>query len=400
MGRYGEAMQSYAKAMNSDKKTLAIYNTFIAAMKLKNSGKADEMRGLLKQADPLSAYTRRASAEMALVRGDTAQARDILEKIADKDRGDWLSLALLYADRADARNVQRCLEMVDDEEEGKKEKIQVMARLAFALKEYDRALLLWKEIQDTSFAFRYNYACAAYGAGRHDEVLKVLAPLAREVAGKDRGDVCRLAGNAAFALRKWEQALGWYRQLSNIEARDPVVQYNLAVACYNLGRTGESWEYYQRARDLDPSLHNKDIENRHAAEADEGTPANGNALADPLDSMYNEAVALQEQGQSAEARQLYQRIIARDSSHHRSWNNLGALYAAEGELEQAEKAYLAALRRRHDLPEAYANLVTLYIAMEKPAEARRWLLKGKGHNPDSGLWEELERQIDSTTDKK
>ncbi|NLP03073.1 MAG: hypothetical protein GX089_11300, partial [Fibrobacter sp.] len=59
----------------------------------------------------------------------------------------------------------------------------------------------------------------------------------------------------------------------------------------------------------------------------------------------------------------------------------------------AEKAYKKAIERKYDIPETYANLITLYIELEEFGKARQWLIKGLGHNPESELLEGFREKI-------
>ena len=229
-------------------------------------------------------------------------------------------------------------------------------------------------------------ALADVQAGRDAE--RTAWHLAAAATGPDRADVCRLAGNAAFRLRKWNDALGWYLQLSDVESSNPVVLYNCAVAYYNMGKYDDAFDYYSRARDRDPVIRNVDIERRHAGDTASGAPR-----VSLIDSLYNAGVALQNAGGDTDAEMLYDSVLARDSLYSMAWNNLGVIYGRRGEINLAEKAYLKAVERRHDIPETYANLVNLYIQLEQYKKARQWLSKGEGYNPASDLWKDLKQRI-------
>lgn len=213
----------------------------------------------------------------------------------------------------------------------------------------------------------------------------------KTAAGGDRADLCRLAGNAAFGLKQWKNARQWYLQLSNVEAHNAVVQYNLAVAAYNLGDVDDAWKYYGLARVGDPKISNADIEKRYAAA--HGSAVTGQSLISLPDSLYNAAVDMQNAGDDSAAEKIYLQITARDSLYNMAWNNLGTIYGKRGEIEKAEHAYLKAVEKKHDIPETYANLVTLYIELEEFTKARQWLIKGQGHNPDSDLLKDLKEKI-------
>jgi len=388
--RYTDAVGAYSLALSSSKRELAAYNLFLIARKKKERERASKMIDILKKEYPSSVYTMRAEAEMSLWDGDTAKAMSKLESIKERDESDWLSMASVYAARGDRQKTENCLKNVPDEKAFRKEVDAVKAQLAFKLGDYGEALRILKQAGDTSFAARYNIALTAFNAGQFGEALNIVESLANSASGKDRADCCRLAGNAAFALKQWKKARTFYLQLSNVEAQNSIVQYNLAVASYNLGEMKDAWKYYQRARELDASIYNKDIERRYNQENSKKDTV---LVMDSLDIWYNEAVKLQSDGAVKEAEALYEKILKKDPSHNLTWNNLGAIYGARGDIDNAEKAYMKAIERKHDIPETYANLITLYIELEEFGKARQWLIKGLGHNPESELLEGFREKI-------
>jgi tetratricopeptide (TPR) repeat protein len=244
---------------------------------------------------------------------------------------------------------------------------------------------------------QYNLALSYYNLKQYRDALSAAELLVPRAMGKDRADFCRLAGNSAFGLKLWKNALQWYLQLSNVEARSAIVQYNLAVASYNLGDVENSWKYYERARELDPAIKNADIEKRYAAK--NGQMA-GQPVVDPTDSIYNAAVDLQSAGNDSAAEKLYLQVIAKDPLYSLAWNNLGAIYGKWGEIGKCEQSYQKAIEKKHDIPETYANLVNLYIELEDFSKARKWLIKGQGHNPESEVLKDLQKKIADAEAKK
>lgn len=391
LNRYNDALHSYNMALNSQKRELASYNIFLLAIKKKDQGKAQEMYKLLKSEFASSDYTKRASAEMSTLKGETATALKELLAIKTKESADWLALAKIYASKGDAQNTNLYLGKLPQESQWIKAANGVKAELAFKEGRFDAAMSLLRASGDTSFVARYNIALAAYNAKNYAEVLNMASRLSSEASGRDHADCARLAGNAAFALKQWDKARSWYNQLSTIEANSSVVQYNLAVAYYNLNDMDKSWIYYERARKLDPKLKNKDIENKYNMSKGIGTDSV--QVMDSVDIWYNSAVELQNAGKDTAAEKMYKKILAKDSLYSLAWNNLGALYGVRGDIDNAEKSYTKAIEKRYDIPEAYANLVNLYIELEEFSKARKWIIKGMGHNPGSELLESLREKI-------
>jgi tetratricopeptide (TPR) repeat protein len=352
---------------------------------------AEEMFGILKGEFPNSEYTRRATAEKALWEGDTAQGLQILEKLPQKSENDWYTLASVYMAQKKGDKARRAIDSIPDIAAWKDARQQLAASLAFYEGRFQESYAQWKRIADTTFFTQYNLALAAYHANQYAEAVRVGEKLAANATGGNRSNLCRLIGNASFKLKDWKKARSWYLQLSGLQSQDAVVQYNLAVASYNLGQMEDAWKYYQAARQLDPSLSNPDIEKRHAAQT--GQAPGSAALSDSTDIWYNQAVDLQAADNDSGASILYLKILERDSAYVKAWNNLGAIHSKHGEIDDAINCYTKSIARRHDLPEAYANLVNLYIALEEFEKAHYWLFKGKFHNPDSPLLQEMETAL-------
>jgi tetratricopeptide (TPR) repeat protein len=391
MGHYTDALAAYRQALNSPKREGAAFNMFLVYAKKRDREQAEKSLRLLENEFATSAGTKRARSEMALWSNDTAAAVSLLESLPDKEAGDWVRLSQVYAARGQQQKAEACLAKVPEEPQWKSERDGIHAQRAFQEGNYGEVVRLVRESRDTGFASQYNLALAYYQLKRYDDALATAEHLVKTAAGGDRADLCRLAGNAAFGLKQWKNARQWYLQLSNVEAHSPVVQYNLAVASYNLGDVDDAWKYYGRAREGDPKISNADIEKRYAAA--HGSTVTGQALMSLPDSLYNAAVDMQNAGSDSAAEEVYLRIVAKDSLYNMAWNNLGTIYGKRGEIEKAEQAYRRAVEKKHDIPETYANLVNLYIAIEEFTKARQWLIKGQGHNPDSDLLKDLKEKI-------
>ncbi|MCX7725938.1 MAG: tetratricopeptide repeat protein, partial [Chitinispirillaceae bacterium] len=392
--RYAEAIDAYNTALNSTKREIAAYNIFLVALKKREKERAEKMLSLLEREFSNSVYTKRCKSEMLLWNGDTTGALSILEAIKEKDETDWLTLARTYAAKGSTQKAKEYLDKLPSNDPSFKEEIRnIEAAIAFSEGNYSKAVEIMKEIKDTSFISQYNLAIAKYHAGQYQDALNIAEALSLKTVGKDYADVCRLAGNAAFSLKKWEEAKRWYSFLSNAEANNPVVQYNLAVANYNLNRIEEAWKYYQNAKKLDQSIYSKDIEKAYRKlKGEDGVDLS--ALIDSTVVWYNSAVELQQNGEDSAAEILYKKVVEKEPTHSEAWNNLGAIYGKRGDIDNAEKAYFKAIEKRHDIPETYANLVTLYIELEEFPKARKWVTKGLGHNPESEILQQLKEKIE------
>jgi len=395
--RYTDALEAYNQALSTSKRDLAAYNIFLVARKKKDKDRASKMISVLQSEFQSSSLTKRAQSEYALWNNDTTKAIAILESIHDKDGGDFISLALLAAMKGQKNKALEYLNKVTPDEQNRKQIENVRAQIAFSDGNYEQALTIMKSAGDTSFVTKYNTALTAYNAKRYGDALAIAQSIAGGASGADKADVCRIAGNAAFALKQWKVAKQWYLQLSSIEPRNPVVLFNIAVAAYNLNDIDESWKYYQKAKEQNSSLYNKDIEARYAS-----TQVKAEASAvhyDSADIWYNKAVDLQTAGDDSSAELMYKKVVEKDPLYSLAWNNLGAIYGKKGDIDNAEKAYFKAVEKKHDIPETYANLVNLYIELEEFSKAKQWIIKGIGHNPDSPLLVDMRERV-SAAEKK
>jgi tetratricopeptide (TPR) repeat protein len=396
IGQYIDALNAYRQALNSPKKEIAEYNIFLVYAKKRDKEPALKSLKALEKDFIGSANTRRAQSEIALWDGDTVSALRILESLGDKEAGDWATLSQVYASQGKSAQSLECLTKVPDNTQWARDRANIKATIAFQTGNYEEVLQLFSQSRDTGFVAQYNLALAYYNLKKYNDAIAVAERLIKTAGGNDRADICRLAGNAAFGLKQWEKARQWYLQLSNVEARSAIVQYNLAVASYNLGKVDDAWKYYQRAHELDPKITNTDIEKRYTSLH---APAASQNIIAPLDSMFNAGVDLQNTGNDSAAEKLYLRIVAKDSLYNLAWNNLGAIYGKWGDIDKAEKSYQKAVEKKHDIPEAYANLVTFYIALEEFSKARQWLIKGIGHNPESDILKNMKKKIEDAEKK-
>jgi tetratricopeptide (TPR) repeat protein len=390
MGKTTEALDAYNQALQSSKRDLAVYNIFLIARKKKDKDRALSMITILKTEFPSSTLKIRAEAEMNFWDGDTSGAINKLEGIKEQDASDWITLASAYANRKNVEKANMYLNKVPNEIQWKKSVENVKAEIAFQSGDYDNALQTLKSISDTSFNSQYNIAITAYNAKRYSDALALSENLSGKSMGRDHADICRLAGNSAFALKDWKTAKKWYMDLSGVDRDNAIVQYNIAVACYNLNDIDGSWKYYQRAKELDTKISNKDIEGRFAAYSNNAASA---VVMDSVDMWYNSAVDYQNNGQDTLAESLYKKVVGKDPGYNLAWNNLGALYGKRGDIDNAINSYMKAIEKKYDIPESYANLVNLYIELEEFSKAKIWIIKGLGHNPESQVLMEMKEKL-------
>ena len=263
LNRHLEARLSYSKALNSSQRELAAYNIFISRQKEGAFKNAEEMLKILEIEFPQSPYTQRARSEKCLADKDTAEAASILEAIPDKNDEDFAILAFLSITRQKIDSAKKYIERLPKTKGWNATNLQLRASLLFAQGDYNGSYSLFEALHDTSFATAYNMALSAYNAKRYGETIRIANNFLTAVKGENRISICYLAGNAYFAQKKWEQALQMYTPLSVFSSKNALLQYNIAVAYYNLDKIEQAWKYYKAARDLDTNLKSPDIEMKY-----------------------------------------------------------------------------------------------------------------------------------------
>ena len=406
LGRTAEAFDAFTRGLESNKRELAAYDIFLLSRKRGDADRAEKMNALLKKEFPSSVYYTRVSAEMDLAKGDTAKALSSYESIKEKDAHDWFAVARVSAALGQKAKAEGALAKVPDDGVWKRDKSVVRARLAFNGGDYKGAYQAYKDAFNASGkegaadadALAYNMLFAACKGGMHKEAMEAAEEAVKKAVGNARAEICRTAGDCAAAAKKWADAKTWFTKLSTIEPNNAAVQYNIAVAHYNLGEAEESYNRYQKARELDKKIQNKDIELRYE-QFKRGGPSQQKEVAlsnktqnDSLETWYNQAVDLQNAKKVDQAEALYRKILEQDPAFSYAWNNLGAIYGARGDLDQAEIAYLKALDAQPS-PEAYANLANVYIAKNENAKAAEIVAKGLEKNPNSAALKQLDRKI-------
>jgi tetratricopeptide (TPR) repeat protein len=406
MGRPAEALRSFTQGLESGKRDLAAYNIYLLSRRTNDAGRAQSMYELLTREFPASVYTSRVSAEMNLMRGDTARALAVFEGIREKDYNDWFEIARIQSQRGQRQSAERALANLPNDGPWGREKRIIQARLAFNAGDFRNAYQMYKSVIGTAggrdvqgdLGYNiYNMILAAFNGGMHREAIAASRELAQRTQGRTRMEILRVAGNSALTLRDWAEAKNWYGQLVALEPNRAVNHFNLAVSQMNLGEVEEAYSRYRRAQELDRSIRNNDIEQRYEAFKRGGTPAQAAAQRqgrDSLDVWYNRAVDYHNAEKDTLAERLYRRVLGIDSTFSLAWNNLGAIYGARGQLDQAIEAYGRALENQ-TAPETFANLANIHMALEEFDKAQEVITRGLTSNPGNALLRRMERQVRS-----
>ena len=106
-------------------------------------------------------------------------------------------------------------------------------------------------------------------------------------------------------------------------------------------------------------------------------------LKEDPDRLYNEANRLLSIGEFAEAEKKFLFLIKSLPENPRPYNNLGNLYATQGEEEKARKQYKMALDLNPGYLIARLNLAVLSLNHDETEEAYRWLQEGLKNYPEN-----------------
>ncbi len=397
MGKNADAAKAYEKALVSSRRDCAAYNLYVHSVKNSDKSMQASMQKILTAEFPKSLYASRIAAESAIERGDTAAAQAALMRIPDKEKddADWLLLARIAAESGDDAKAQEILNTVSTDSDVAREKNRLLGQAAFTAKKYGDAFKIWSANPDTSIAIRFNMCVAALNATMPDSARFYTKKLLAEkgLSGDIIQKLYQISLNASTLLKDWVAVAEVSQDIVKQTPRNATAWYNGAVAYYNLGNVEKSYEMYTRAQSIDSKIVNKDIENRYAASRKPTTEIR-DTVADPFDIDYNKAVSLQSLGKNKAALALYKKIVAASPTYFRAWNNIGAIYAAEGKLEEAVECYLKALAQTHELPEAYANLALVYVALGQKDDARKCIADGLQYNPGNEVLVKVSKMVE------
>lgn len=395
--KYSNAEKCYKKAFSTASDKKAKYNLALLYILQNEIEKAEKISNLLNKEYPKSIEGKRVLGEILLLKEDYKVAEEVFNGLEYKTSEDYSALARIYMKMGKESRMNGALEHLPEDKKWNKLRKQLRSEIAFTSGNYRDAYQNLKKNGLNSFEDRYNFALLAFKSEDFKTAYDSATVLMKETSGDDKFNLIKLAGNSAIKLNDWKNSDLWWSHYFELKPFESVIAYNVAVATYNMDNIDRAMEYYKKAKSIDPAIKNIDIENKysyiHKPEVKD------TVILEELDKMYNNAVALQNSGKAEEARKLYQEIIDKDGRYYRAWNNLGAIYGAEGQLEKAIDCYKNAVSRRADIIDGYANLVNIYLAIEDFSNAERWLKKGYKLEPGNQILKQLESALKDSKNK-
>ena len=166
---------------------------------------------------------------------------------------------------------------------------------------------------------------------------------------------------AAHQQSKLKEAEKLYRSILENQPTNLIVNNNLGVLLYSLGRPDEAEASYRKAIEVKPDY----------AEAHNNL---GNILKDQ--NKFNEAEA------------SYRKAIEVKPDYAEAYNNLGNILKDQNKFDEAEASYRKAIEVKADYAEAHNNLGILPKEKElmiNISEARKFMTKNKINNIESDM---------------
>jgi type IV pilus assembly protein PilF len=170
----------------------------------------------------------------------------------------------------------------------------------------------------------------------------------------------RRVGEAYLQQANFAAAIKEFKKAEAKNPDDHLLQYDLGLVYFRLGKFDESIAYYSKALELSPNY---------------GPAINGlgNAYAGKED--WDQAI-------------FYYNKVIKDvlyATPYIAYSNLGNAYYYKGDLERSEQYYIEALDAKSDFIAALAGLSQTYIAMGRIPEAVAKLEKAVRIAPDNAL---------------
>jgi predicted O-linked N-acetylglucosamine transferase (SPINDLY family) len=214
--------------------------------------------------------------------------------------------------------------------------------------------------------------------------------LCRHILRVDPADAyaLHLLGLLAHQGRRWNEAIGFFRQALQLRPDLAEVHNSLGAVLTELGQLPEALRNFQEALRLKPdyseALYNEGTTFRRMGRLPDAEASYRSALQlRELPQAYCNLAAVQVlQGRPAEAVASYEAALRCWPGYVDAQLSLGDLFMHLGRLEEAESCYRAALRLRPELPEAHNGLGTILNERGQYADALASLQQALHLRPD------------------
>lgn len=386
---YGHALHAYKKAVSSKDSIDAYCGIYWSAKKVGNS--ADRKVALQKVGQGvLLDNSRRVLADNSFETKAYTQCKLYLEALNEKDSSDYFLMSQTSLELNELVYAQNAADSAISKGYKKELMRSHLQALAYASGDLEKAKSL---SGGSSTRDMYNKAVLLYDTKSYSEYLFYVKEKISYFDGEDALSLLQMAADCATFLKKWDELLYWSKRIYAIN-NSAGAAFNCAVAGYNLNDMETSYHYYKAARAIDPTIKNKDIEERYIAQSTpEDTTKKVETGLSSMDSLFNRAIVIHRKGDLKKAENIYKLILQQDDRYYRAWNNLGIIYGRQGDIEGAIKCYKSSISKRSDIADGYINLVYLYMALEEYKNAQKWLKKGLKQHADNEQLRQFEKEL-------
>jgi thioredoxin-like negative regulator of GroEL len=114
---------------------------------------------------------------------------------------------------------------------------------------------------------------------------------------------------------------------------------------------------------------------------------------------FDKAVSADQKGRTDEAIQHYEKALSYSPTYYPAHNNLGSVYLARQNFNQAQAQFEAALKTNQNDVEAYFNLANVLLLTQRYPAAERQIEEGLQRRPDSAFGHFLQGSLYSHTSR-
>ena len=200
---------------------------------------------------------------------------------------------------------------------------------------------------------------------------------------------------AAHQQSKLKEAEKLYRSILENQPTNLIVNNNLGVLLYSLGRPDEAEASYRKAIEVKPdyaqAYSNLGVVVRGLGRPDEAEASYRKAIEvkpDYAQAYSNLGVVVRGLGRPDEAEASYRKAIEVKPDYAEAHNNLGNILKDQNKFNEAEASYRKAIEVKPDYTEAHNNLSILPKEKElmvNISEARKFMAKNKINNIESSM---------------
>ncbi|GEM_PF-5598635 len=363
----------------------AMLGSIARAEKDDEAARRHYLQALEAEPDNLSAHVGLASLNIAEKRFDEAEKHidRVLKLVPGHIYATYLS-ALVDLERGRQEEAERKVDFVLQNTPDYKPAIFAKGMLLLNARKYeqaDRYLALYLQSHPDNWLVAEWLAFAKLRIGEPEEALEVL-----EKYGNDkRSNYYVLRGSAQMALKQFEASSESFEKALEMAPGSRIAERELALARLNLGDLSRLERLFEENAEMGELLFIAKMRERHHAEAariaqklisrERDNPVYHNML----------GLALLAQQKLDEAERAFQAALEADPDYLTARFNLARIHDLQGDLEQAEKLYREVNRRKPN-PAAYIGLANIAMKRGELKQAEALLQKAVELDDDAKVY--------------